>query len=199
MLRIRLRKRFADILHFLFCVHRVQPDVRVILAVLMGIMSVGRSGNDAICGIFFMHGVFCIRVIMVVAVLFVLISMRGLMVVTVLFLCAAQQAHSLRRFHGNQFFIGKPRQNVRNPVLHPRTVIDKNVRLLHPGNILCGRFPVVGLCTGRHHAGHLDVLAANFLCEIVHRIKTRHHLQPVGIHRFVRSFRAAADKHCGKQ
>ena len=49
---------------------------------------------------------------MVMAVLFGLIGMRGLMVVTVLFLCAAQQAHSLRRFHGNQFFIGKPRQNV---------------------------------------------------------------------------------------
>ena len=176
MLRIRLRKRFADVFHFLFCVHWVQPDVGVILAVLMGVV-----------------------VSVLVAVLFVLISMRGLMVVTVLFLCAAQQAHSLRRFHGNQFFIGKPRQNVRNPVLHPRTVIDKNVRLLHPGNILCGRLPVVGLCTGRHHAGYLNVLAPNFLCEIVHRIKTRHHLQPVGIHRFVRSFRAAADKHCGKQ
>ena len=189
--------------------------MRVILAVLVAVMTVRCGDNSVVGGIVFMRGriahsgVFFIRMIvtvlismrgpMVMAVLFGLIGMRGLMVVTVLFLCAAQQAHSLRRFHGNQFFIGKPRQNVRNPVLHPRTVIDKNVRLLHPGNILCGRFPVVGLCTGRHHAGHLDVLAANFLCEIVHRIKTRHHLQPVGIHRFVRSFRAAADKHCGKQ
>ena len=209
MLRIRLRKRCANVLHFLLCVHRVQPDVGVVLAVLVGVMTVRCGDNSVVGGIVFMRGriahsgVFFIRMIVTV-----LISMRGpmvmavlfgLMVVTVLFLCAAQQAHSLRRFHGNQFFIGKPRQNVRNPVLHPSTVIDKNVRLLHPGNILCGRLPVVGLCAGRHHAGHLDVLAANFLCEIVHRIKTRHHLQLVGIHRFVRSFRAAADKHCGKQ
>ena len=42
-------------------------------------------------------------------------------------------------------------------------------------------------------------IAANFLCEIVHRIKTRHHLQLAGIHRFVRSFRTAAAKYCGKQ
>ena len=44
--------------------------------------------------------------------IFVLIGMHSLMVMALLFLCAAQQAHSLRRFHGNQFFIGKPRQNV---------------------------------------------------------------------------------------
>ena len=63
--------------------------MRVILAVLMGVVM----------------GV-------LVAVLFVLIGMHSLMVMTLLFLCAAQQAHSLRRFHGNHFFIGKPRQNV---------------------------------------------------------------------------------------
>mgnify|MGYP006909187037 CR=1 FL=1 len=99
---------------------------------LVGVMTVRCGDNSVVGGIVFMRGriahsgVFFIRMIVTV-----LISMRGpmvmavlfgLMVVTVLFLCAAQQAHSLRRFHGNQFFIGKPRQNVRNPVLHPSTV-----------------------------------------------------------------------------
>ena len=128
MLRICLRKRFADILHFLFCVHRVQPDVRVILTVLVTVMTVRCGDNSVVGGIVFMlgriahSGVFFIRMIvtvlismrgpMVMTVLFVLIGMHSLMVMALLFLCTAQQAHSLRRFHGNQFFIGKPRQNV---------------------------------------------------------------------------------------
>ena len=86
MLRIRLRKRFADILHFLFCVHRVQPDVGVILTVLVGVMTVRCGDNSVVGGIVFMRGriahsgVFFIRMIMTV-----LISMRGPMVMAVLF------------------------------------------------------------------------------------------------------------------
>ena len=87
--------------------------MRVILAVLVAVMTVRCGDNSVVGGIVFMRGriahsgIFFIRMIVTV-----LIGMRGLMVVTVLFLCAAQQAHALLCFHGNQFFIGKPRQNV---------------------------------------------------------------------------------------
>ena len=102
--------------------------MRVILAVLVGVMTVRCGDNSVVNGIVFMRGriahsgVFFIRMIvtvlismrdpMVMTVLFVLIGMHSLVVMALLFLCTAQQAHSLRRFHRNQFFIGKPRQNV---------------------------------------------------------------------------------------
>ena len=89
-----------------------------------------------------------------------------------------QKFHSIRCLSCDQILILQRSQYILSPVLQVCTVINKNIRILKITDIRSCRLPVMRLRSRRNHVFHLNLISANFLCEVVHGIKARHNLKP---------------------
>ena len=109
-----------------------------------------------------------VRVVLpMVVVGFVAAFMLSFVLVT----CRGEQVDALRGLDRDEVFVADSTRDVVHPMLHPGTAVHEHLGGrdgLHVGG---GRLPVVRLGPGRHKAGHVHAVAADFLGEVVHGVE----------------------------